>query len=131
MAVGQEKAKLIDETVIKAMGAYGGGIAASGGTCGTLLGGVALISGIYSRASLTEKEDPRMWSLSKKFIAAFEELTRECGGTDCRDIARVDWSDKAAAKEYYASPDSRRQVCIELVGAAAHALGEILEAEGF
>jgi len=111
------------------MGAFGGGIAATGGTCGTLLGGVALLSSIYSRSSLEEKEDLRMWSLSKKFIGRFEELTKHCGGTDCHHIAGVDWTDRAAVKEYYSNPKSSRAICIKLVGDAAFALGEILEEE--
>lgn len=128
--MGQEKTGQLDAQVVKAMGAFGGGVAASGGLCGTLLGGVALISSLYSRADLNGKEDPRMWSLSQKFIARFSELTRECGGNDCRDIARVEWRDKAAAKAYYSDADSRRRICIQLVGDAALALGEILEEEG-
>ncbi len=125
--MGQEKLGQIDANIVKAMGAYGGGIAAGGGTCGTLLGGVALISSLYSRGDLQGQEDPRMWSLSQKFIARFSELTRDCGGNDCRDIARVDWRDKAAVKAYYRDPEGRRQLCIKLVGDAAFALGEILE----
>ena len=117
----------IDENVVKAVGAYGGGIAATGGTCGTLLGGVALISSFYSRGKLQDKEDPRMWSLSQLFIVRFTELTSECGGTDCRDIARVDWRDNEATKAYYNDPESRRQICIKLVGDTAFALGEILD----
>ncbi len=109
------------------MGAFGGGIAASGGTCGTLLGGVALISNLYSRANLEDKEDPRMWSLSKKYMKSFESLTKQCNSTNCSDIAQVDWTDKKAVKEFYSNPESTRKTCIKLVGDAAFALGEILE----
>ena len=118
-----------DDAAVKAVGAYGGGVASSGSMCGTLLGGIALISSIYSRASLNEKEDPRIWALSKKFMKEFENLTESFDGTNCRDIARVDWSDRAAVKAYYSSPDSTRKVCIQLVGDAAYALGKLLEDE--
>jgi C_GCAxxG_C_C family probable redox protein len=74
--VGQEKADLVNEEAIKAVGAYGGGIASSGSVCGILLGGVALISSMYSRGNLDEKENPRMWALSSKFIKDFEELAK-------------------------------------------------------
>lgn len=127
--MGQEKANLVDPGVIKAVGAFGGGIAATGRVCGVLLGGVALISSIYSRSNLKEKENPRMWSLSYKFIKKFEELTQPFGGVDCRDIARVDWKNREAAKEFYSNPESRRKFCIQLVGDAAYVLGELLEAE--
>jgi len=127
--VGQEKANLVDAGVIKAVGAFGGGIAATSRVCGVLLGGVALISSIYSRSNIKEKENPRMWSLSYKFVKKFEELTQPFGGVDCRDIARVDWKNREATKEFYSNPESRRKFCIQLVGDAAYVLGELLEAE--
>ena len=118
-----------DETAVKAVGAYGGGIAASGSVCGTLLGGIAMISSIYSRSSLDEKEDPRMWAMSNKFMREFENLTESFGGINCRDIARVDWKDRNAVKTYYSEPDSNRKDCIRLVGDAAYVLGTLLEQE--
>ena len=118
-----------DDAAVRAVGAFGGGVASSGSMCGTLLGGIALISSIYSRASLNEKEDPRIWALSKKFMKEFENLTESFGGINCRDIARVDWNDRVAVKGYYLNPDSTRKVCIQLVGDAAFALGKLLEGE--
>lgn len=118
-----------DDAVVRAVGAYGGGIASSGSVCGILLGGIALLSSIYSRASLAEKEDPRTWALSRKFLREFEKLTQLHGGMNCRDIARVDWRDRDAVKAYYTNPDSSRQECIRLVGEAAYALGRLLEEE--
>jgi C_GCAxxG_C_C family probable redox protein len=126
--VGQEKMGEKDDGAIRAVGAFGGGIASSGGVCGILLGGVAAISSLYSRASLVEKEDPRLWSLSAKFLREFEKMTEPYGGSNCRDIARVDWRDRDAVKAYYGDPDSRRRECIRLVGEAAEALGRLLEA---
>jgi C_GCAxxG_C_C family probable redox protein len=127
--VCQEKTNMVDESAVRAVGAYGGGIASSGNVCGILLGGVAMISGLYSRGNLDEKENPRMWGLSKKFLQKFEELTEPYGGMDCRDIAGIDWNDRIAVKNYYANPFSSRKICIRLVGEAAHILGELLEQE--
>ena len=120
---------MIDETAVKAVGAYGGGIASSGSVCGILLGGVAMVSSMYSRGNLEEKENPRLWSLSSKFLKKFAELTEPYGGMDCRDIAGVDWKNRDAVKDYYSNPDSRRKVCTRLVGEAAYILGELLEQE--
>ena len=125
----QEKLESVDPSVIKAVGAYGGGIAGSGSVCGILLAGVSIISSMYSRASLDEKENPRMWSLSHEFIKKFEELSEIYGGTNCRDIARLDWKDRDAVKDFYSNPDSRRKHCIKLVGDAAFLLGKMLEME--
>lgn len=127
LAVGQEKLNSINEAAIKSMGAFGGGIASTGRACGALIGGVALISSIYSRGNLEEKEDPRMWRLSYKFAKKFEEITQPYGGINCQDIARVDWSDKEAAREFSTNPDSRRKLCVKLVGDTAYILGKILD----
>ena len=127
MAVGQEKVNDRNEALIKAMGALGGGVASSGRVCGTLLGGVSFISSLYSRGNLEEKEHPRMWRLSYKLTKKFEELTKPYGGVDCSDIAQVNWSDKEQTKKFYNSPEGRRQICLELVGDTAYALGEILD----
>ena len=111
------------------MGAFGGGIASTGNVCGILLGGVALISSMYSRGNLDEKENPRMWSVSNKFIKKFNQLTKDFGGNTCKDIARLDWSNRDAVKDYYTNPESRRKICIELTGEAAYILGKLLEKE--
>ena len=111
------------------MGAFGGGIASSGNVCGILLGGVAVISSLYSRGNLDEKENPRMWSVSNKFIKKFNKLAEPFGGNTCRDIARIDWSNRDAVKDYYSNPDSRRKICTELTGEAAYILGKLLEKE--
>ena len=127
--MGQEKINMVDETAVRTVGAFGGGIASSGSVCGILLGGVAMISTMYSRGSLDEKENPRIWALSSKFLRKFEELTEPYGGINCRDIAGVDWKNKEEAKDYYSNPDSSRKICIRLVGEAAYILGELLEQE--
>lgn len=127
--MGQEKINIHDPSAIKAVGAFGGGIASSGNVCGILLGGVAMISGMYSRSSLDEKENPRIWALSKKFMKQFEEQTESFGGINCRDIAGIDWNNRDEVKEYYKNPESSRKACIKLVGDAAYALGELLEQE--
>ncbi len=118
---------MFNEAVIKAMGAFGGGIAGSGSVCGILSGGVALISSIYSRGNLEEKEDPRMWRLSYKLFKNFENLTESFGGINCRDIARVNWSDKEATVDFYRNPESNFKLCTRLVGDVAFALGELLD----
>ncbi|MCP4667003.1 MAG: C_GCAxxG_C_C family protein [Deltaproteobacteria bacterium] len=127
--MGQEKANVVNEAVVKALGAFGGGIASTGRSCGALLGGVALISSLYSRGNLDEKEDHRMWRLSFKLAKKFEELTQAFGGINCRDIARVDWRDRNAVKEFYTHAEGRRKYCIQLVGDVAFCLGELLEQE--
>jgi C_GCAxxG_C_C family probable redox protein len=125
--VGQEKIGVIDENTIKAVGAFGGGIASSGNVCGILLGGISVISTIYSRGNLDEKENPRVWGMSSKFFKRFEELAMPLGGIDCIEIAKVDWRNRSEVKKYYSDPDSTHKVCVKLVGDAAYALGELID----
>lgn len=125
--MGQEKLGITNPSLIKAMGAFGGGIASTGNVCGALLGGVAFVSSLYSKASVDEQDDPQMWRLSYKLAKVFEEKTAVHGGINCRDIAALNWKDKEAVKDFYANPQSRRQHCIQLVGDLAYALGEMLE----
>ncbi len=127
--MGLEKIDLKDESMLKAVGLYGGGIASTGAVCGTLLGAVAAVSALHSRGSLEEKENPRMWGVGSKLVKEFDTLTEEFGGNTCRHITQLEWSDRDAVKEYYSNPDSRRKLCIKLVGDFAFILGNILEKE--
>ena len=109
LSAGQEKLGISSPEVVKAVGLYGGGISGTGEVCGALLGGIALISSLYSRADLEDKESPRMWKLGH--------------------IARVDWGDRDQVNAFYKDQDSRRKHCYEVVEETARALGEILEKE--
>lgn len=127
--MGQEKLDMVDESAIKAVGLFGGGVARSGQTCGALLGAIASLSCRYSRGTLDEKENPIMWEVGGRFVRKFEELTEQHGGIRCQDIARVDWKDPVAVKEFRTNPESRRKICAQLVGDVAQALGELMEQE--
>lgn len=127
--MGLEKLGRKDESAVKAVGAFAGGIASTGNVCGIALGGVAVISCLYSRGNLEEKEDSRMGPAGRKFLREFEKLAEPFGGMNCSDIARVNWQDRDAARKYYTDPESSRQACIRLVGDAACALGMLLEEE--
>lgn len=125
--MGQEKTGRNNPELISAMGAFGGGVASSGRICGILVGAVAFMSSLYSRSSLGEKDDPNMWRYGFKLNKKFGELCQEFGGMDCKDIARIDWRDRDAVKEFYHGDDSSRQHCIRLVGDIAEYMGELLE----
>ncbi len=127
--IGLEKLGVNDPSVIKALGAFGGGIGGTGNICGALVGAVSGIVSLYSRSSLEEKENPRMWAATKAVMKQFEELTAAHGGINCCQIARVDWMDRDQVKDFYGNPESRRQHCITVVGETARALGELLEQE--
>ena len=123
----QEKLNAVDESVIKAVGLFGGGVARSRNVCGALLGATAAVSSMYSRGNLEEKEDPRMWELGAKVVKKFEEMTAAHGGIRCEDIARVDFSDPDAVKQFRADPESRRKYCFQAVGGMAQLVGELID----
>ncbi len=127
--VGLEKLGITDTSVIKAMGAFGGGIGGTGNICGVLVGAASVIGSLYSRGSLEEKENPRMWAATKKVMGNFEALAAPHGGIKCCQIARVDWMNRDQVKDFYFNPESRRQHCITIVCETAKALGELLEQE--
>ena len=70
-----------------------------------------------------------MWGVSHKLIKKFNQLTEPYGGRNCRDIARINWSNLDEVKNYYSNPDSSRKECVKLVGDLAYALGVLLEKE--
>lgn len=128
MMVGQEKLGIENPGMIRAVGAFGGGIASSGKTCGILLGAIAAVSARYAKSNPEEKDDPKMWLLSFKLIKAFEQMCEPYGGINCADISRVAWKDKEQVKDFYSNPESRRlTVCADLNGQLAKVLGELLE----
>jgi len=127
--VGLEKLGIEDPSVIKALGAFGGGIGGTGNICGALVGAASVIGSLYSRSSLEEKENPRMWAATKAVMKNFEELAAPHGGINCCQIARVNWMDRDQVKDFYGNSESRRQYCIKVVGDTAKALGELLEQE--
>lgn len=127
--MGQEKLGKINPDVIKAVGLFGGGIAGTGDVCGAMTGGIACISSHCSRGDLEETESPRLFKLGHMLDAAFTEITKEFGGKDCANIARVDWLDNQQVKDFYRGDSSRRIYCQQVVGETARALGEIIEQE--
>ena len=129
LAAAHEKLGISSPEVVKAVGLYGGGVSGTGEVCGALLGGIAVISSLYSRSSLDEKESPKMWKLGHMLDGRFAEITSRHGGKLCRDIARVDWGDRDQVSAFYKDNGSRRKHCLQTVEETARALGEILEQE--
>jgi C_GCAxxG_C_C family probable redox protein len=126
LAVGQEKLGKNDGEVMKAMGAFGGGLGGNGEVCGAVVGALAVIGLRFSRATEDEKEDPKMWSYAQEVLERFQkEIVKHHGGIHCREIAQVNWKDREQVKSFYKSEKSLE--CGRIVGDAAMLLGELLE----
>jgi C_GCAxxG_C_C family probable redox protein len=112
--------------VIRAMGAFGGGLGGNGEVCGALAGGLAVLGLRFSRAHQEEKENPKMWDYTDELFTRFRDvIAKQHGGILCRDIVQVDWNDREQVKNYYKG--DKVQECIRIVGETAQFLGELLE----
>lgn len=108
------------------MGAFGGGLGGSGEVCGAVVGALAVMGILFSRAQEDEREDPRMWSYAREIVRRFrEEIVRDYEGILCRNIAGVEWTNPDEARAFYKG--ERVNECRRLVGDTALLLGEILE----
>lgn len=104
----------------------GGGIAASGGPCGILVGGLALLGSILGKELPEQKDDRNLWKMCSTYYRRFaDEVVGAVGSVNCRDITGCDWSDAEQTRAYYRGEGVKR--CAENAGKAARILGEILE----
>jgi C_GCAxxG_C_C family probable redox protein len=125
-AVGQEKLGKGNDDVIRAMGAFGGGLGGNGEVCGALAGGLAVLGLRYSRAQSDEKENPKMWADAQEIVRRFrDEIVNQAGTINCRDIAGVDWKDRGETRAFYQGDKVKK--CIRIVGETAMLVGEVLE----
>jgi C_GCAxxG_C_C family probable redox protein len=114
------------DEVIRALGAFGGGLGGNGGVCGALVGGLATIGLRFSRGREEEKEDPRMWTYAHELFDRFrDEIVKEHGGISCQEIVHVDWRDRDQVKSFYSG--DKRLECRRIVGEAAKLVGDLLE----
>lgn len=127
-AAGQEKLGKGNDEVIRAMGAFGGGLGGNGEVCGALAGAMAVLGLRYSRATNNEKENPKMWVDAEELVRRFrDEIVQLNGSILCRDISQVDWKDRGQVKAFYTGDAVKK--CIHIVGDTAQLVGEMLERE--
>lgn len=125
--MGQEETGRVTPGLIKAMGAFGGGVAGSGGVCGILTGAVGMLASLYASGDPQGRNDPRLKDLSRQLLSRFEELTASFGGVDCRCIVEIDLDDRERYKWFRSAADSTRRRCEGLICDMAVYLVEILE----
>ncbi len=122
-AVGIKKLGRESYDLVKAMGAFGGGLGGNGEVCGAVVGGLAVLGLVFSRGHEAEIEDNRMWRYTHALV---ERFAHEIGGGTilCREIIHVDWTDREQVREFYRG---KSQTCVALVGRTARLLGEMIE----
>jgi C_GCAxxG_C_C family probable redox protein len=125
LAVAQEKlGQELNEGLIRAMGPFGAGLAATGDVCGNVIGALAVFGLIFSRSREEERENPLMWMYSQEFLRCFrEEIGR--GSILCCDIIGVDWKDKDQAKNFHGS--EKYKECLRITGETAKIVGDMMD----
>jgi C_GCAxxG_C_C family probable redox protein len=124
--VGQKKIGEENPGLIRSMAPMGGGIASTGGPCGAVVGGIALLGSLLGRDEPENKDDPLMWKTSVILYKRFEkEVAQEYGGVNCFDIAGVDWKNPEQTKAFYTG--EKRFECSRNTGKTARILGEVIE----
>ena len=125
---GLEKLGMSSPEVLAALSPFGGGMGSTGSICGCLPGALAVLGLVMGKKRPSDRDHKLMWKYAYRLVRRFEELTRDYGGKECRDIARVNWKDRKQVKAYYRNgPESRKGECLKVMGATSRILGEILE----
>ena len=68
-----------------------------------------------------------MWKLASKMVKAFQNITAKYGGTDCKNIAKVDWRDPKQVKTFYKDPSSSRKECFAVIGETTKYLENLIK----
>ncbi len=97
------------------MAPFGGGMGSSGQVCGTLSGALAVIGFTLGKTEAKGRDHKLMWKLSYRMVKEFEKICEEYGGTNCRDIAGVNWHDRDSVHFFYKNPDSGRKNCVKVI----------------
>jgi C_GCAxxG_C_C family probable redox protein len=115
-----------DESLIKAMDPFGGGLGSQGEVCGAIIGGLSVIGLMFGRSRPDGEKDRRMRQYSDMFMDRFKNEAAN-GKILCRDIAQCDWRDPDQLKRFLES--GKRKECEILTGKTAQIIGEIVEQE--
>lgn len=119
MIVGLEQQGKSNPDLVRAMNGLAGGLGFTGKNCGTLTGGVCLLSLYGGRGELEERENHHLNKMIQELVDWFEEtFATEYGGIDCQHIMNND-------------PWNRLTRCPDVVIKTYLKVKEILEDNGF
>ena len=108
------------------MAPFGGGMGSTGQVCGTLSGGLAVISFTLGKTEAKGRDHKLMWKLSYQMVQEFSKICEDYNGTDCRDIAGVNWQNHIAVLHFYKAPDSSRKNCVKVIRATSDYLNALI-----
>lgn len=113
--------------VAASLSPFGGGMGSSGNVCGNLSGALAVLGVLMGKREPKLQDHRNIWRASNRMVREFEEITKEYGGMNCRDIARIDWRSREDVKAFRANPESRRRECSRVMDKTVRSLVEILK----
>lgn len=88
----------------------------SGQLCGILPGALAVIGFTLGKTEAQARDHKLMWKISYQMVKEFTIITKQYGGSNCSDIARLNWKDHASVKQFYTDPDSTRHTnCVRVI----------------
>ena len=109
------------------MAPFGGGMGSSGQICGTLSGALAILGFTLGKTESKARDHKLMWKVSHKMVKQFAEICQPYGGTNCADIAEVNWHDRASVREFYSNPDSKRKNCVKVIRETSDYLNSLVD----
>ena len=119
MIIGLEQQGKVNPELVRAMNGLAGGLGFTGKNCGSLTGGVCLLSLYGGRGDLEERENHQLNEMIRELVEWFEEtFAQEYGGIDCQCIMNND-------------PWNRLTRCPDVVVKTYLKVGEILVDHGF
>ncbi|MEZ0329352.1 MAG: C-GCAxxG-C-C family protein [Dissulfuribacterales bacterium] len=113
--------------VAASLSPFGGGMGSSGNVCGNLSGALAVLGVLMGKREPKLQDDKNIWRASNRMVRKFEEITKEYGGMNCRDIARIDWRSREDVKAFRTDPNSRKRECCRVMDKTVRSLVEILK----
>jgi C_GCAxxG_C_C family probable redox protein len=123
-SVQAERLGLDRETAVRVAGAFGGGIARTGETCGAVTGALMALGLRHAATRAEDKETKeRMYEIAKDFLARFKARGH---ALRCKDLLGIDVSTHEG-HELARERGLFRDVCPGLVRDAAEILEEMLD----
>ncbi len=109
-----------------AVAPFGGGMGSSGRVCGTLSGALTVIGFTLGKTEPKGRDHKLMWKLSHKLVDRFDEICKPYGGTNCTDIAQINWKNHVAVMNFYKNPDSTRKNCVQVIRETSNFLYDLI-----
>ncbi len=115
------------QELIAAMAPFASGMVGSGQICGALTGALATIGFTLGKTTPKGMNHQKMNQVGQEMIKEFAKITEEYGGMNCADIAKIDWQDSEAIRQFRTDPNSRRKHCVQVVKETSTCLHDLVK----